>query len=116
MEGSKQMLEAKLQDAGLQLMECERQLSEALCGPHGPNALAAAGAAAGTPPSSTPRRQTGHQFFNSLLGDEVAPRVVRVLGMYNLSLNGRGTSASTASWETRWALGLLGFWGCITCP
>lgn len=33
MEGSKQMLEAKLQDAGLQLMECERQLAEAMSAP-----------------------------------------------------------------------------------
>lgn len=83
MEGSKQMLEAKLQDAGLQLMECERQLSEALCGPHGPSARAAVAAAPGTPPDSAPRRQTGHQFFNSLLEDEVGPRackVVRALG------------------------------------
>jgi len=30
MEGAKQMLEGKLQDAGVQLMECERQLAEAL--------------------------------------------------------------------------------------
>ena len=29
MEGAKQMLEGKLQDAGVQLMECERQLAEA---------------------------------------------------------------------------------------
>lgn len=30
MEGAKQMLEGKLQDAGVQLMECERQLAEAV--------------------------------------------------------------------------------------
>ena len=29
MVGAKQMLEGKLQDAGVQLMECERQLAEA---------------------------------------------------------------------------------------
>ena len=32
MEGAKQMLEGKLQDAGVQLMECERQLAEAVGG------------------------------------------------------------------------------------
>lgn len=64
MEGSKQMLEAKLQDAGLQLMECERQLSEALSGS---GARSPAATTPGTPPGSAPRRE----FINSLLEDEV---------------------------------------------
>ena len=77
MEGSKQMLEAKLQDAGLQLMECERQLLEAL------NSAAAA-TSSGTPiskprssvppldtPTSSAASKPRHHFFNSILEDEV---------------------------------------------
>lgn len=77
MEGSKQMLEAKLQDAGLQLMECERQLLEAL---NSAAAAASSGSPISQPRSSVPPPETptssapskaGHHFFNSILEDEV---------------------------------------------
>ena len=82
MEGSKQMLEAKLQDAGLQLMECERQLAEALAASPGAKPRRSGGSqrgspsnSPGTPPTSDPRPAgAGHPFFNNILEDEVRGR------------------------------------------
>ena len=82
MEAAKLMVEAKLQETGQQLMECERQLvaagsrREKKISTDGASASmdGASGAVAespGTPPSSS---RTGHPFFNSLLENEVGVR------------------------------------------
>ncbi len=95
MESAKLMVEAKLQETGQQLMECERQLTSAIArraavaapkdvtnggasafatdSPRRDGSGDAAAESPGTPPSDA--RRSGHPFFNSLLETEVTSQI-----------------------------------------
>ncbi len=70
MEGAKQMLEGKLQDAGVQLMECERQLAEALGG--------GGGSAGRSPKAGASGRVSRHDSAAQVCARREAKRIPRL--------------------------------------